>query len=421
MPALGPFLLCAGTHEIATARSLSITTASLRFRHDPETLSRFVSEARAVNAIRHPNLVDIFSFGELEDGRQYYVMELLNGETLDTYLKRLGGRIEPGQLLAFVRPLGRALDAAHAAGVIHRDLKPSNIFLTADIEGHIVPKLLDFGVAKLSGDEHSKEYKTGTGHVLGTPSYMSPEQCKGPDIDHRSDIYAFGCVVFRAGRTGRRRLAGPWRRQTKERRVAPHSPRRGRRSGFGGSSAPGAEWSTASQAPTRRRRRPPCAATGSRRSWIGTASLEPPWPRSWQGPGGGWRWSESHPPLGFAGSKPSGMERRPQTAESASSPRNPSLSRTRSRCIRRIDCRAAEWRFVLSRPSDWAVIPGSPRDFARRAPWSTQASSPHGCTTPRGPSRHVLPLPRHADPRQPMLTGGSDPRKSLILAGPDRG
>ena len=167
-------------------------------RQDPDTLSRFVAEARAVNAIRHPNLVDIFSFGELGDGRPYYVMELLNGEAFDAYLERLGGRIEPAPLLTLVRPLARALDAAHAVDIIHRDLKPSNIFLTADIEGRIVPKLLDFGVAKLAGDAQPKEHKTGTGHVIGTPSYISPEQCRGPDIDHRSDIYALGCVVFRA-------------------------------------------------------------------------------------------------------------------------------------------------------------------------------------------------------------------------------
>jgi serine/threonine-protein kinase len=166
-------------------------------REDPETTSRFINEARAVNAIRHPNLVDIFAFGQLGDGRSYLVMEWLEGEPMDAYLERIGGRVPAESMPAIVSPLARAIDAAHAAGIIHRDLKPSNVFLSVNAEGSLVPKLLDFGIAKLVAGDVPNKHETGTGHVLGTPEYMAPEQCEGPNIDHRADVYSFGAMMFR--------------------------------------------------------------------------------------------------------------------------------------------------------------------------------------------------------------------------------
>lgn len=166
-------------------------------RQDPQMTSRFINEARAVNAIRHPNLVDIFAFSQLEDGRHYLVMEWLDGEPFDAYLKRVGGHLSPEVVLPILAPIARALDAAHKRSVVHRDLKPSNVFLTVDADGRLVPKLLDFGIAKLVDDESASQHATGTGQAMGTPEYMSPEQCKGPDIDHRTDIYAFGAMLFR--------------------------------------------------------------------------------------------------------------------------------------------------------------------------------------------------------------------------------
>ena len=164
-----------------------------QFSADARVVSRFVSEARAVNHIRHRHIVDIFSFGELESGLQYFAMEWLDGMTLRDYLAE-HGRMELGLALELFRAVARALDAAHAAGIVHRDLKPANIFLTFVEDGGCFPKLLDFGIAKLLGDE-PLEHRTRTGAPMGTPAYMSPEQCYGRSVDARSDVYALGVVI----------------------------------------------------------------------------------------------------------------------------------------------------------------------------------------------------------------------------------
>jgi serine/threonine-protein kinase len=169
-----------------------------QFSSNPQMVSRFIAEARAVNQIRHRNIIDIFSFGALPDGRQYYLMELLDGEPFDHYLQRKGA-LSPEEAMPLLRPIARALDAAHAAGILHRDLKPDNVFLVHDGEGGMIPKLLDFGIAKLmTADSVSGGHKTRTGAPMGTPYYMSPEQCRGAGIDHRTDIYAFGVLCHLA-------------------------------------------------------------------------------------------------------------------------------------------------------------------------------------------------------------------------------
>jgi serine/threonine-protein kinase len=174
-------------------KAAAIKVLNRQFSANPEIVSRFIAEARAVNQIRHRHIIDIFSFGKLDDGRQYYVMELLEGMTLDAYIKS-HGRLSPDQAIAILQKLARALDAAHATGIAHRDLKPENIFLAFDDEGAPFPKLLDFGIAKLLGDS-TGGHKTRTGAPIGTPYYMSPEQCRGKNVDHRTDIYSFGAVV----------------------------------------------------------------------------------------------------------------------------------------------------------------------------------------------------------------------------------
>jgi eukaryotic-like serine/threonine-protein kinase len=160
-----------------------------------EVVERFVAEARAVNRIRHRHIIDIFSFGVLPDGRHYYVMELLEGETLDVLLARVG-TLSPALAVELLRPVARALDAAHAAGIVHRDLKPENIFLSVDRDEEVYPKLLDFGIAKLFTGAAASKVESGV--PVGTPHYMSPEQCRGRDVDQRTDIYSFGVVTFRA-------------------------------------------------------------------------------------------------------------------------------------------------------------------------------------------------------------------------------
>jgi WD40 repeat protein/tRNA A-37 threonylcarbamoyl transferase component Bud32 len=159
----------------------------------PELIDRFVREATAANKISHPSIIDVFGFGELPDGSRYFVMEYLEGESLDRRLER-ESRLSLAEALPLFRQVADALDAAHDVGIIHRDLKPDNIFLCTDRAGNCRVKILDFGIAKLAA---SSVRKTQTGVVMGTPLYMSPEQCRGQNVDQRTDVYAFGVVVYR--------------------------------------------------------------------------------------------------------------------------------------------------------------------------------------------------------------------------------
>ncbi|MGH2898602.1 MAG: serine/threonine-protein kinase, partial [Solirubrobacteraceae bacterium] len=163
-----------------------------------EIVQRFFNEARAVTSVSDPGIVQVFDFGYHSDGSAFIIMEYLEGEPLDRRLERLG-RLPALEALRLGRQLASSLAAAHAQQIIHRDLKPENIFLVHDAEvtAGERTKILDFGIAKLS-DDHPGKIETSTGVLIGTPRYMSPEQCRGlADIDHRSDIYALGCVLFR--------------------------------------------------------------------------------------------------------------------------------------------------------------------------------------------------------------------------------
>jgi len=174
-------------------KAAAVKVLSRQWSSNPQMVSRFIAEARAVNQIRHKNIIDIFAFGALADGRQYYVMELLDGMPFDRYLHEQG-RLPPETALPILRAVARALDAAHAQGIVHRDLKPENVFLVFDDDGTIQPKLLDFGIAKLLGEGMSG-HKTRTGTPLGTPNYMSPEQCNGVPVDARTDVYSLGVMA----------------------------------------------------------------------------------------------------------------------------------------------------------------------------------------------------------------------------------
>ncbi len=160
-------------------------------------VQRFFNEARAVTAVADPGIVQVFDFGFDGSGSAYIVMELLEGEPMDVRLRRIG-RFSTIDSLRLMRQVATSLAAAHGKGVIHRDLKPENLFIVGDpaVTGGERPKILDFGIAKLNSDEPGK-FKTRTGVLMGTPVYMSPEQCRGTaNIDHRSDVYALGCVLF---------------------------------------------------------------------------------------------------------------------------------------------------------------------------------------------------------------------------------
>ncbi len=165
---------------------------------DPALVQRFFNEARAANSIRHPNIVEVLDVGILPAGLPYITMELLEGETLAERLRRLG-KMDIDQAVNFAMQASAALQAAHRQGIVHRDLKPDNLFIVPDPReaGRELIKILDFGIAKLHGDKLSK-VKTNVGSILGTPPYMSPEQCRGiPEgVDHRSDVYALGVILF---------------------------------------------------------------------------------------------------------------------------------------------------------------------------------------------------------------------------------
>jgi len=162
-----------------------------------ENLERFFNEARATSAVEDPGIVQIYDFGTTVDGTAYLVMEFLDGESLSKRLRRLG-RLQPHDAVRITRQVAGSLAAAHALGIVHRDLKPENLFMVRDNETSAGerPKILDFGIAKLGDDIHER-FKTRTGQVMGTPAYMSPEQCNDTGkIDQRTDVYSLGCVLF---------------------------------------------------------------------------------------------------------------------------------------------------------------------------------------------------------------------------------
>jgi eukaryotic-like serine/threonine-protein kinase len=184
----------AGSHPIIGKR-VAIKVLSGALRGDRDIVRRFVAEARAVNQIGHRNIIDIFAFGTLPDGREYFVMEYLPGRSLEAEL-RSRGALPLREVLAIVDEVLSALRSAHEVGIIHRDLKPDNIYLADLKDGGRTVKILDFGIAKLTGPD-SGLTKTRTGMAMGTPEYMSPEQCRGVNVDHRTDIYAMGVILFR--------------------------------------------------------------------------------------------------------------------------------------------------------------------------------------------------------------------------------
>lgn len=164
--------------------------------HDVSASDRLRRESEALGLSWHPNVVEVFDHGHLPDGTSYLVMELLRGETLATRLKARV-RITTREALPIAKQVTEALVAIHAAGVVHRDLKPSNIYLVpdpeGDAEGSEQVKVFDFGIARVEWEEMRI---TNMGAPMGTPGYMSPEQERGADIDHRSDIFAVGALLY---------------------------------------------------------------------------------------------------------------------------------------------------------------------------------------------------------------------------------
>jgi eukaryotic-like serine/threonine-protein kinase len=182
----------AAVHPVINKR-VAVKVLKQALCDDRGAIERFIDEARVVNEIGSPNIVDVFAFGTLPDGRYYLVMEWLRGESLRDRLA--SGALPLDEACDITLALARALDAGHAKGVIHRDVKPENIFLIEVPDDTPRVKLLDFGIAKLVNDDHRTE-RTLAGAMVGTPQYVAPEQARGLAIDHRADTYSLGVVLY---------------------------------------------------------------------------------------------------------------------------------------------------------------------------------------------------------------------------------
>jgi serine/threonine-protein kinase len=189
----GMGVVYSATHPVIGKRA-AIKVLRAEVSKSPITLERFVQEARAVNQIGHPNIIDIFAYGALSDGRAYHIMDLLVGESLRKRLRK--GPLTASEATSVIDEMASALMAAHERGFVHRDLKPDNVYLVTRDDGWPEVKLLDFGLAKLMPEAGIAPFQTKAGVMLGTPEYMSPEQARGVGVDHRTDIYALGILSF---------------------------------------------------------------------------------------------------------------------------------------------------------------------------------------------------------------------------------
>ncbi len=207
--------------HVRIGRRCALKVLSPQLVGHPGAIKRFGGEARNASRIAHPNVATVYDFEETEDGLVYIVLEYIDGETLGALLAR-EQRLDAMRAVRIARDTAAALAAAHDLGIVHRDLKPDNIMIARASSGADVVKVVDFGIAKAL--EGSQTSVTMTGHVVGTPRYMSPEQFAGAGVDARSDIFSLGCVLYEA-LTGRPAYDAPVTTQAGTGRTARQQPR----------------------------------------------------------------------------------------------------------------------------------------------------------------------------------------------------
>lgn len=270
-PAIGPYIIereiARGgmgvvylAHDERLSRTVAIKSLPADLADSPERLARFEREAKALAALNHTNIAGIHSVEEV-DGARYLVLEYVDGLTLSQRLEQ--GPLPIDDVLDITAQIARGVEAAHEAGVIHRDLKPGNIIIRPDG----VVKVVDFGLAKEIESSSSSsldltnlptitmpnEPATAIGQVLGTPAFLSPEQARGKQVDRRTDIWSFGCVLFECLTGAARRRRTRWRRSSSASRGGTRCPI-ARRRGSGSCSGHA----------SKKTRRTGCATSGTR-------------------------------------------------------------------------------------------------------------------------------------------------------------
>ncbi len=182
-------------HTRLTEMRFAIKLLLPEFAAKPEIVIRFGREAATASRIHHPNVVDVYDVHRTADGTPYIVCEYLKGCELGTLLGE-DGKQDPDLAVRIARQICDGLAAAHEAGVVHRDMKPENVFLVGELSNPLA-KIIDFGISKITDPNESNKL-TRTGFVMGTPAYMPPEQAKGGHVDHRTDVYGIGAILYRA-------------------------------------------------------------------------------------------------------------------------------------------------------------------------------------------------------------------------------
>jgi serine/threonine protein kinase len=181
--------------HIAMNQVVALKVLSRAMTGDDTQVQRFYQEARASSRLKHPNTIRVFDFGRAEEGHLYIAMEFLDGETLTSVLKREGA-LPARRALNIAKQVAKSLAEAHAQGLVHRDLKPDNVFLTQVYGEEDFVKVLDFGIAKFLESSPDHERLTIVGGVIGTPTYVSPEQGLGRTLDGRTDLYSLGVILY---------------------------------------------------------------------------------------------------------------------------------------------------------------------------------------------------------------------------------